>query len=126
MRPAAGARPYRPALGPTILRMPKSQPGDKRAHSSSAILTESGDSSVAQYIRNLESQTLDYWLHAVASTASESSTIREMQSSVSWRVTRPLRIVRSLQVKAARIGYRRALRLAIERSRQFRWDKRRG
>jgi len=42
-------------------------------------------------------------------------TVRAMQRTVSWRVTRPLRLFRSFQFKATEIGYFRAGQLAAVR-----------
>jgi hypothetical protein len=41
--------------------------------------------------------------------------IRAMESTLSWRVTRPLRLFRSVQLRASQIGYVRASQLAAAR-----------
>jgi hypothetical protein len=62
--------------------------------------------------RQLRERTLDRWIIVAKSDASMWVTLRAMQSSFSWRVTKPLRVVRSIQVRAARIGYIRAVSMS--------------
>lgn len=57
----------------------------------------------------LRQRTLEHWAAVAKSDASVSQVVNGMQSSLSWRVTKPLRVVRDLQIKAARVGYLRAL-----------------
>ena len=79
----------------------------------------------AALIEELERRTLDYWMEAVTSTAAGSAFVHQMQNTLSWRITRPIRIVRSLQIRASNIGYARAIRLLVERRRRAALDKRR-
>jgi len=60
----------------------------------------------------LRKRLLDGWAEFATSEASVPSIVREMEASISWRVTKPLRVFRSIQLKAARVGYLRALSLS--------------
>lgn len=57
----------------------------------------------------LRQHTLEHWVAVAKSDVSVSAIVNGMQSSLSWRVTKPLRVVRDIQIKAARVGYLRAL-----------------
>lgn len=43
------------------------------------------------YISQLEAATLDEWLTAIYASAPSVGVAQEMQSSLSWRITKPLR-----------------------------------
>lgn len=43
----------------------------------------------------------------------EARILRDMQNTLSWRVTKPLRRMRELQLKVARVGVARASQLAV-------------
>ena len=60
----------------------------------------------------LRQRLLDGWTELAASEASVPSIVQHMESSLSWRVTKPLRLVRTIQLKAARVGYLRAISLS--------------
>ena len=60
----------------------------------------------------LRQRILEGWTKLATSEASVPSIVQHMESSISWRITKPLRMVRSLQMKAARVGYIRALPLS--------------
>jgi hypothetical protein len=55
------------------------------------------------------------WLKAVQY---ETVMIRDIQNSISWKVTRPLRRIRRLQLRVARIGVRRASQIGVARVRR--------
>jgi hypothetical protein len=57
----------------------------------------------------LRDAVLEDWV-VVASHATD--TIRSMQSTLSWRITRPLRVVRVFQNKVEEVGPSRAAQLA--------------
>jgi len=50
------------------------------------------------------------WIKAVRD---EGRMVREMQKTLSWRVTRPLRLARFLQLKVAEIGVAKTSQLAV-------------
>lgn len=60
----------------------------------------------------LREAVLEDW---IVVTTRNFEAIREMQHTVSWRVTRPLRVFRVFQRKAFEIGYARATQLAAQR-----------
>jgi hypothetical protein len=60
----------------------------------------------------LREAILEDWIFV---TTRNVDAIRAMQRTVSWRVTRPLRLFRSAQRKASEIGYVRASQLAATR-----------
>lgn len=55
-------------------------------------------------------QSIASWLN-VAGT--ESRILGDMQNTLSWRVTKPLRIVRKIQVKFAQVGVAQFSQLAV-------------
>lgn len=50
------------------------------------------------------------WLDVVGV---ESRVLGDMQNSVSWKVTKPLRVVRKVQIKVAEVGVARTSQLAV-------------
>lgn len=50
------------------------------------------------------------WLEVVGV---ESRILGDMQNSVSWKVTKPLRLVRKVQIKVAEVGVARTSQLAV-------------
>ena len=88
----------------------------------SESLPAAGDST-EKSIEELSERTLQYWMTAVSTSLVSNSIMHELQNSISWKITKPLRVVRSLQLRAAQIGYRRAARLAVERLKRARLDK---
>ena len=77
-------------------------------------------------VREAEERTLSYWLEAVALTASGSMTVAKLQQSVSWRVTKPLRAVRLVQMKVRETGVRRTAKMVRVRLAQIRQARKRG
>ncbi|WP_395640428.1 hypothetical protein [Pseudolysinimonas sp.] len=73
----------------------------------------SSDSAEA-YRDELESRTLDDWISAITVADGAWSELERMESSVSWRVTGPLRTLRGLQLKVARVGVRQGARKGVE------------
>jgi hypothetical protein len=55
-------------------------------------------------------QNLDKWLQVVSD---EARALGEIHNTLSWRITRPLRVVRKVQVKVAQVGVARASELAV-------------
>lgn len=60
----------------------------------------------------LREAVLDDWLIV---TTRNVDAIRAMQRTVSWRITRPLRMMRVMQRRASEVGYLRASQLAAVR-----------
>lgn len=86
--------------------------------------TEAGDAESALRIRELEEEVarlqaeidrrsgddLRTWIKAVRD---EGRLVRDMQKTLSWRVTRPLRLARFLQLKVAEVGVMKTSQLAV-------------
>jgi hypothetical protein len=51
------------------------------------------------YVRTLEEQSIDNWLAALKEMESIPQSIHEVTNSFSWKITRPIRIVRALYLK---------------------------
>lgn len=71
--------------------------------------------------RLAEEKTLEAWVSAVATSAVGSMTVSELQRSLSWRVTRPLRLSEIVVQRVRQVGVRRTLvaireRLALQRA----------
>jgi hypothetical protein len=71
--------------------------------------------------RLAEERTLDAWTQAVAVSAVGSMTVGELQNSLSWRITRPIRLAEIVLDRYRRVGARRTLvaireRLALQRA----------
>jgi hypothetical protein len=77
-------------------------------------------------VRDAEARTLEYWLEAVASTSAGSMTVKRLESSLSWRITKPLRAVRIVQLTARRAGLRRTAVMVRTRLAQIRQARERG
>lgn len=73
-----------------------------------------------------EDRTLDYWIDAVASSAAGSLTVKSLQETVSWRVTRPLRVAKIVYTHARRSGLRHTAGMIQERLAQLRQARKRG
>jgi hypothetical protein len=83
-----------------------------------------GDAETERRIRELEDEVvrlqaeidrrsgddLRTWIRAVRD---EGRLVRDMQKTLSWRVTRPLRLARFLQLKVAEIGVMKTSQLAV-------------
>jgi len=63
-------------------------------------------------LTELRDRSADYWLSAVRSEYSESVVILALRNSVSWRITKPLRLAQGLRLKIKRVGVLRAVRLS--------------
>jgi hypothetical protein len=79
-----------------------------------------------QRVREAESRTLDYWLEAVTSTSAGSMTVKRLEQSLSWRITKPLRAFRIVQITARRAGLRRTAVMVRTRLAQIRQARERG
>ncbi|HSP74771.1 MAG TPA: hypothetical protein VLO31_00970 [Cryobacterium sp.] len=55
-------------------------------------------------------ESVDSWLEVVGT---ESRILGQMHGTVSWRITKPLRFVRKVQLKAAQVGVARVSQLAV-------------
>lgn len=60
----------------------------------------------------LRQRLLEGWADLAATEASVPSLVQHMEASISWRITKPLRTIRTIQLKAARVGYLHALSLS--------------
>lgn len=76
-------------------------------------MTETEDSArLEAELEELREAVLEDW---ILMTTRNVEAIRAMQRTVSWRVTRPLRMFRVFQRKASDLGYIRASQLAAAR-----------
>ena len=55
-------------------------------------------------------ESIASWLTVVGT---ESRILGEMQNSVSWRVTKPLRLIRKVQLKVSQVGIGQVSQLAV-------------
>jgi hypothetical protein len=94
----------------------------------SAVKADGGDHAIelATRVRLAEERTLDYWLEAVMSSTNGSMTVKALQTSVSWRVTKPLRAARLVQTKLREVGVRRTAGMVRVRLAQIRQARKRG
>jgi hypothetical protein len=81
---------------------------------------------LAQRVREAESRSLEYWLEAVSTTSAGSMTVKRLESSLSWRITKPLRAFRIVQITAQRTGVRRTAAMVRTRLAQIRQARKRG
>ncbi|MDQ1610039.1 MAG: hypothetical protein QOE16_2771 [Microbacteriaceae bacterium] len=65
----------------------------------------------------LVNESLSTWLLVVDE---ESSALAQVYATLSWRITRPLRITRQLQLKVREVGVRRTAGFAAARLKQLR------
>ncbi len=72
-------------------------------------------------LEQLREAVLDDWVIVIDRVT---RTQREMENTVSWRVTKPLRLIRLFQRKAADVGTLAAARIAADSLRN-RWGSRR-
>jgi hypothetical protein len=99
---------------------PESNPGtDLRQQNSE-------NAELIRRVREAEDRTLEYWIEAVVVSAAGSMTVKKLQSSVSWRVTRPLRAARIVQLKVRDTGVRRTFGMVMDRLAQLRQARKRG
>lgn len=63
-------------------------------------------------LAELRDRETHYWLSAVRSEYSESVVILALRNSVSWRITKPLRLAQGLRLKIKRVGVVRSIRLS--------------
>ncbi|CAN5279829.1 hypothetical protein BH09ACT5_BH09ACT5_14280 [soil metagenome] len=73
-----------------------------------------------------EQQSLQYWLEAVTSSTAGSLTVKALQETLSWRITRPLRAVKLVTDKVRETGVRRTAKMIRVRLAQIRQARRRG
>ncbi|MHB1173112.1 MAG: hypothetical protein ACYCZY_11610 [Lacisediminihabitans sp.] len=73
-----------------------------------------------------EDRTLDYWMSAVISSAAGSTTVKALQQTLSWRITRPLRAVRIVYGRVSQVGVRKTIAMVRVRLAQLRQAKKRG
>lgn len=81
---------------------------------------------LTRQLREAEERSLDYWIEAVVVSAAGSMTVTKLQNTLSWRITRPLRAVKIVQLKVQEAGVRRTSRMVRERLAQIRQARRRG
>jgi hypothetical protein len=79
-----------------------------------------------ELLEQAEERTLESWLDAVTSSIAGSTTVAAMQSSLSWRVTRPLRATKIVYDRARTDGVMRTARLVRQRLALIRQARRRG
>jgi len=77
-------------------------------------------------VARAEEHTLEYWLDAVTASIAGSTTVAAMQNSLSWRITRPLRMTKIVYDRARTDGVMRTARLVRERLALLRQARRRG
>ncbi|MCU1527630.1 MAG: hypothetical protein JWP75_1393 [Frondihabitans sp.] len=77
----------------------------KRAPQTKVVVPQPADADLAE----LREAVLDDWLRV---TSSVTDAVIEIENTLSWRVTRPLRLVRLLQRKVGEIGVIPASQLA--------------
>lgn len=77
-------------------------------------------------VASAEERTLDYWIEAVSVSAAGSMTVKTLQQSFSWRVTKPLRAAKLVYSKARESGIRRTVLMVRERLAQIRQARKRG
>ncbi|HAM27477.1 MAG TPA: hypothetical protein DCP11_12485 [Microbacteriaceae bacterium] len=104
--------------------MPKTEPEPHSGADLSRVPTDTDD--LVRQLREAQERTLEYWIEAVLASAAGSMTVKKLQNSVSWRVTRPLRAVKIVQLKVREAGVRRTLRMVTERLAQIRQARKRG
>ena len=73
-----------------------------------------------------EERTLAYWLEAVTSSAAGSMTVKALQQTLSWRITRPLRAAKLVSDKVRQAGVRRTAKMVRVRLAQIRQARKRG
>lgn len=64
-------------------------------------------------------QTLQYWLEAVASAAGGSAKVSAMEATLSWRITKPLRLVSAFRKKVAQLGLLRTMKMSVKKVRSL-------
>lgn len=79
----------------------------------------------SEYERTLESRTYEYWLDAVATSATTWTVVEQMEKSLSWRITAPLRIWRSLQRRVSEVGLKQGVKKGVERYQRKALEKKR-
>ena len=83
---------------------------------------ESERDGLRQFADEHANREIASWLEVVGT---ETRLLGEMQNSISWRLTRPLRAARTIQIKVARVGVPRASQLAVaDLRRRFRGRRR--
>jgi hypothetical protein len=100
--------------------MPKTQPA------SDSVADASENERLVQRVREAESRSLEFWLEAVTSTSAGSMTVKRLEKSLSWRITKPLRAFRIVQITARQAGLRRTASMVRTRLAQIRQARKRG
>jgi hypothetical protein len=67
------------------------------------------DNAAERELAELREAVLDDWLHAIEGVSGE---IQKMENSLSWRITRPLRLARVLGRKSRELGILPTVQLA--------------
>jgi hypothetical protein len=90
---------------------------------------DAGDAGVpaklARRVIEAENRTFEFWLEAVAQHSAGSMTVKKLQQSMSWRITKPLRAVRVVQLTAREAGLRRTASMVRVRIAQIRQARKR-
>jgi hypothetical protein len=71
--------------------------------------TEHDDATLRARVSAAEERTLEYWIQAVTASNNGSMTVRAIQSSMSWRVTKPLRMATTVYRRLQEAGPRRTI-----------------
>ena len=102
--------------------MPALEP---QSSTSSAPKSAGDDAELHARAAAAESLTLEHWMQAVVSGTTGSMTVRAMEQTMSWKVTRPLRAVRIVIGRMQQAGVRKTLILVRTRLREIRQAKKR-
>jgi hypothetical protein len=81
---------------------------------------------LARRVAEAEEKTLAYWVEAVVVSSAGSMTVKELQQSVSWRVTRPLRAAKIVSNNVRTSGVRQTVGMVRIRLAQIRQARKRG
>ena len=73
-----------------------------------------------------EQRTLEFWIEAVTASSAGAMTVKALQQTFSWRVTRPLRAAKIVYSKSRQAGIRRTAGMVRVRLAQIRQARRRG
>lgn len=74
-------------------------------------MSDDVDAQLRTQLEELREAVLLDWVQV---TRHHAGAIRDMQESLSWRITRPLRLVRTYQYKVREVGALNATRIAAE------------
>lgn len=104
--------------------MPKTPTDSARAAALDDVVAERDELQLR--LREAEERSLEFWVEAIIASAAGSTTVKALQQSFSWRVTKPLRAARLVYTKTRQSGVRRTARMVRERLAQIRQARKRG